>query len=484
MNTAERFYQSCDLFYHSWRKILPFVAKHVYHIEPFVHNSFEHSCSNILCYRRFFILIQYRKILEMHSEGASLRRIAASTGHSRQKITETIKIATERKITLPPTEQMDDKWLEGFLFPEKLPESKGRHLPDFESIHQELAKPNVTLSLLHYEYETFCRANNKLPYAYRTFCQYYTEYAQKHKATLRIKRKPGEILEVDWAGSTLSVFDSITGEEIKAYVFVATLPCTQLSYAEAFFSMESASWVTAHNNAFQYFGGTPKILVPDNLKVGVIHNRKDDIKLNRTYQELADHYGCIVIPTRVSSPKDKASVEGNVGVISTWIIAALRNFQCFSLEELNEEIKNKLTEFNEKPFTKKSGSRLSSFLEEEKFALGTLPAHSYKIANWKQAKVQFDYHVPVDDMFYSVPYEYIKKEVDIRVGQEIVEVFYNNMRIASHKRLTGRKGQFATIDDHMPDKHRMYVGHTPDSSREWAESLSFYIESRQLFSDI
>lgn len=171
-------------------------------------------------------MLQYRKILELHDQGISMRSISANTGNSRPKVSEIIKKSEEKGIELPFTEEMTDAWFEGFLFPEKTRELKGRELPDFENIYKELAKPNVTLSLLHHEYELECQNNNKIPYAYRTYCQYYTEYARKYKATMRIKRKPGEIMEVDWAGSGLSLIDRDTGEKVKVYLFVATLPCT------------------------------------------------------------------------------------------------------------------------------------------------------------------------------------------------------------------------------------------------------------------
>jgi transposase len=407
----------------------------------------------------------------MNGEGISIRSIAAAMGNSRQKVTEIIRKAEDKGLVVPLPEEMTDKWLEEFLFPEQQLEAKGRHLPDFNLVHKELAKPNVTLTLLHEEYEVECRTSGKIPYAYRSFCDYYTSFAKKYKATMRIRRKPGEIMEVDWAGSTSYIVDRDTGEKIKAYVFVAVLPCSQISYAEAFLTMKSVAWITAHNHAFEYFGGSTDIIVPDNLKTGVKKNDGVDIILNESYRELGEHYGSIILPARVSTPKDKASVEGSVGVISTWIIAALRNTQCFTIEDLNHEIRKKLKEFNERPFTKKPGSRISAFEEEEKFALNPLPLAPYKMSVWKKAKVQLNYHVSVESMFYSVPYEYIQQNIDIRMTENLIELYFNSMRIATHKRLYGQFGQYATVTDHMPDNHRMYVEHTPESSVEWAETV-------------
>lgn len=194
-------------------------------------------------------MIRYRRILELNEEGISLRGISASTGNSRQKVTEVIRSAKKKGLVCPLEEEMTDKWIEEFLFPEKTMEASGRQPMNFDHIHKELAKPNVTLSLLHHEYEVECRSNNKIPYSYRSFLRHYSKYAEKHKATLRIRRKPGEIMEVDWAGSTSFIYDRETGEKIKAYVFVSTLPCSQLSYAEASLSMDLNAWITAHKHA-------------------------------------------------------------------------------------------------------------------------------------------------------------------------------------------------------------------------------------------
>lgn len=416
-------------------------------------------------------MIHYRKILELGGEGISLRAISSSTGNSRQKVTEVIRLAEKKGLVCPLGDEMTDKWIEDFLYPEKALEASGRQPLDFDYIHRELAKPNVTLSLLHYEYEAECRANKRIPYSYRSFLRHYSTYANKYKATMRIRRKPGEIMEVDWAGSTAFVVDRDTGEKLKAYIFVATLPCSQLSYAEATLSMNLHAWIKAHNRAFDYFGGATQIIVPDNLKASVTKHTTQELILNPTYREMAEHYNTVVMPARVRSPKDKSSVEGSVGTLSTWIIAALRNTQCFSIDELNEEVWKKLDEFNNRPFTRKSGNRLSAFEEEEKFALSPLPSTPYKMSEWKTAKVRPDYHISVESMFYSVPYEYINQQIEVRLSDDLVEIFFNHMRIASHKRLYGKFGQLSTSRDHMPDNHKLFVDQTPETAIEWGESI-------------
>jgi len=214
-----------------------------------------------------------------------------------------------------------------------------------------------------------------------------------------------------------------------------------------------------------------RVLIPDNLKTGVDKASWDSPTLNKVYQEMAEHYGTAVIPARVRKPKDKPNVEGTVGIVSTWIIAALRHQKFFSLTELNQAIKEKLNEFNNKPFQKKEGSRRSVFLEEERPMLLPLPAAPYELATWKIATVQFNYHISVDKMQYSVPYEYIKHKVDVRITKGVIEVFYKNLRICSHLRLHGRPGQYSTIPEHMPEDHQKYTQWNAARFISWAENI-------------
>src|SRR5699024_9085477 len=213
------------------------------------------------------------------------------------------------------------------------------------------------------------------------------------------------------------------------------------------------------------------ILVPDNLKTGVTKHTSKELILNKVYAGMATHYQTIIMPARVRSPRDKASVESSVNIVTTWIIQALRNTTCFSLEELNKEIWSKLESLNHRPFQNRPGSRWSAFLEEEKFALSLLPNSPYKLSEWRKAKVRPDYHITINSMFYSVPHELIGKEVEIKVSSHIIEMYFNHMRVASHQTLYGKFGQFPTLKDHMPDNHRLYVEQTPGEAMEWGCEL-------------
>ena len=248
-------------------------------------------------------MINYREILRLSSQGVSKRGIASSCHCSRNTITSVLERAEKHGIGWPLPEDWTDANLHQLLFPEKCV-SSSRKIPDCEHIHKEMGKNGVTLSLLWSEYCEQCRLGGELPLMYSQFCRYYRRYASITKATMRIKRKPGEIMEVDWAGKTASIMNNITGENIPAYVFVATLPCSQYSYVEAFYSMNMESWITAHIHAYQYFGGSTRILVPDNLKAAVDRVAWNNSVINRTYNEMAEHYGTAVIPARVKRPQD------------------------------------------------------------------------------------------------------------------------------------------------------------------------------------
>lgn len=414
-------------------------------------------------------MTDYKEILRLKNLGFSNNEVAAAVKCGRNTVTRTLQRAKKNSLTWHEAKDMSTEAVRKHLFPAANDHPQYR-MPDYEKVHREMQKSGVTLSLLWVEYCEECRANGELPYQSTQFNKYYAEYVHKTKATMHLEHKPGETMQVDWAGDTMGIIDTDTGERIPAYLFVSVLPYSGYAYAEAFLDMKQDAWIMAHVNAYRFYGGVTRILTPDNLKTGVIRNTKDETVINRTYREMAEHYGTAVIPGRPRKPKDKAFVEGSVGVVSTWIIAALRNQRFFSIRELNEAVSEKLFEFNHKPFQKKEGSRASAFEEEKPFLL-PLPATSFELATWKIATVQYNYHISVDKQNYSVPYEYIKQKVDVRLTQRTVEVFFEGNRIASHPRLHGRPNQYSTLEAHMPPDHQKYLQWDGDRFRRWAETI-------------
>jgi len=414
-------------------------------------------------------MTNYREILRLNNLGFNKSQIVESAAISRQTVVTVLQRAAAQGLDWKTAETLSDKELSARLYPQESGKPSYK-MPDYDYIHSEMSKPGVNQQLLWIEYCESCKASGEIPYQLTQFKAYYREYLAKTNATMHISRKPGEIMEVDWAGQTAGIVDTDTGEIIDAYIFVATLPYSGYSYVEAFTDREQEAWNAAHVNAYKFFGGVTRILVPDNLKTGVIKHTRTELLMNRSYQELAEHYGTAIIPTRVRTPKDKASVEGTVGIVSTYIIAAIRNQRFFSVRELNDAIRERLHTFNHKPFQKKEGSRASLFAEEREY-LPPLPIAPFETAAWKVATVSFNYHIAVDEQYYSVPFEYIKRKVDVRVTRAAIEVFFDGNRICSHVRLYGRRGQYRTVEEHMPPNHQQYLQWNGERFRSWAAKI-------------
>ena len=330
-------------------------------------------------------MTNYREILRLKGLGISKRNIAASLSVSRNTVSKVCKKAEEMRIHWPLDNAVTNKNLQERMFPKAEASTSDKRMPDFDYIRKELLRNGVTRKLLWTEYLEDCRRENAEPLMYSQFCYYIQQNEEKRRATMHISRKPGEQIEVDWAGDPAEIIDPDTGELTKAWVFVGVMTYSQYAYVEAFINEREDAWITAHIHMYEYFGGVTKILVPDNASTSVDHKNSDwySPKLIRIYQEMAEHYGTAIIPARIRAPKDKPNAEGSVRNVSTWITAALRNEQFFSLSELNTAIREKLKHLNSANFQKKEGSRQSLFLGEEKPLLMPLPATSFEPAVWE-----------------------------------------------------------------------------------------------------
>ena len=417
-------------------------------------------------------MTKYREIIRLKNLNFSERNIALSCSVSRNTVSKTCKRAEELNLSWPLDESMTDAVLEKLLFPRDK-SATNKRMPDYTYIRKELLRNGVSKKLLWTEYCEECRMAGEEPLMYSQFCYYIQKDEERHRATMHINRKPGEQVEVDWAGDPAHIIDPDTGEITLAWLFVGVMTYSQYTFVEAFINEQQKAWITAHVHMFEFFGGVPKVLVSDNCTTAVNHKQSDwyTPSLNTTYHEMAEHYSTAIIPARVRKPKDKPNAEGNVGNISTWITAALRTEQFFSLAELNAAIKKKLEAFNANLFQKKEGSRRGLFLGEERSLLTPLPATRFELCDWKTATVQFNYHIAVDKMYYSVPYQYIKNKVDVRVTEWAIEIFIKHNRVASHRRLYGRPGQYSTITEHMPEDHQKYLEWNGDRFRKWAAQV-------------
>ena len=415
--------------------------------------------------RRRLSMRNIKEVLRLKfAKKRSIREIGNSCVIGNSTVSDYIKRAENAGLAWPLPDDLDDTALENLLFPPKSnPDPPKRQMPSMEYLYKEKKKKSVTLQLLWHEY----KEENPEGYQYSQFCELYGNWAAKLDVSLRQNHKAGEKLFIDYAGQTVPVIDASTGEIKDAQIFIATFGASNYTFAEATASQELPSWINSHVHAFEFFGGVPEILVPDNLKSGVTKPSRYEPDINPTYLDLAQHYDTTVIPARPAKPKDKAKVENAVLIVERWILAALRNHTFFSLGELNKAIAQKLSEYNNRKFQKINATRTQLFQTIDKPVLKPLPKPPYEYAEWKKARVNVDYHIAVLKHYYSVPYQLIKKQVDVRITINTVEVLFKNRRVASHVR-SYVLGSFTTLTEHMPKSHQKYLEWTPSRIINWA----------------
>lgn len=362
-------------------------------------------------------MLKTREILRLKNEvGLSLREIAQACNCGKTTVSEILKRAEKAGITWPI--EISDKQLMSLLYP-PAETRKSPSEPDMEYVFHEMKKKNITLMLLWEEYK------EKHPdgIMYTQFCDRYRKFKKDNKISLHKEHKAGEEMEVDWAGDTITYVDTHTGELKPAYLFVAVLPASSYPFVYAYGDTKIANWIDAHVRAYEYFGGVPKITIPDNTKTAVIKPDGVDPLLNKSYHEMARHYRTTIIPARAGKPKDKAADENMVGNVSRRIIAALRNRQFFSLHEINQAIAGELEKLINRPFQKMDGNRKTAFEKIDKPCLQPLPAKRYEYSDWKETKVAFNYHVEYEGFFYSVHYSYVNRPCSVRATSKTIEVY-------------------------------------------------------------
>ena len=408
-----------------------------------------------------------REVLRLYFAAAlSVRAIARSLGTSPSTVGDYLRRAKVAGLSWPVPESVDDTGLERRLFPAPPPSHTARPLPDWSEVHRELRGKSVTLSLLWQEY----KETHPEGLQYSRFCEQYRAWAAKLDLVMRQEHRAGEKLFVDYAGQTVPLVNRETGEVRQAQVFVGVLGASSYTFAEATWTQTLADWTASHVRAFEFYGGCPELVVPDNLRSGVSHAHRYEPDLNPTYHDLARHYGVAVLPARVRRPRDKAKAEVAVQVVERWILAALRHRTFFSLVELNAAIAELLERLNSRRFRKLPGSRRSQFEQLDQPALRPLPTSPYVFAEWKSVRVSMDYHVEVDGHYYSVPHALVRRQLDVRLTARTVECFHRGQRVASHVR-SSRQGRHTTAPEHMPEKHRQMGEWTPDRFIRWAEKI-------------
>lgn len=396
----------------------------------------------------------------------SHREVARSLSISAGVVGATTARATKAGLTSwPEVDGLDDAALEQRLYNRK--PASTRPLPDCAWIHTERSKPGVTLQLLHHEYAE----QHHDGYQYTRFCDFYREWLSRRRLSMRQIHKAGEKMFLDFAGMQPSLVNPDTGEVTKVELFAAVLGASSYTYVEAIPDQKLPSWIRAHSNALEFFGGSPRVYVPDNLKSAVTQACRYEPKVQRTYEEMARHYGAVVIPARPYKPKDKSKVEVAVQVAERWILAALRNETFSSLEALNERISELLEVLNNKTMRTYGASRRELFERIDKAHLLPLPSR-FVYAQWQRCTVHIDYHVEVERHFYSVPYQLRldDKHPEARVTATTVEVYSKGRRVASHVR-NYQRGGHTTVAEHMPKSHRAQLEWTPTRMIAWAQNM-------------
>lgn len=417
-------------------------------------------------------MVDYKQILRLRAEDVSQRGIAEVLGCSRNTVAAVVTAANAAGVGYEQVGEMSSEEVRALLLPAPSATVSDRAVPDFTHVHRELGRSGVTLLLLWNEYVASCRASGQVPYQYSFFNEQYRRWVKTTGATMRIPREPGEQIEVDWAGDPMTFADPVTGEPQRAWLFVAALSFSAYTYVEAFADMKLPAWIDAHVRAFEAFGGAGRLLVPDNLRTGVSRADRYEPALNAAYAQLAEHYGTAVIPARVKRPRDKPVVEGSVRFVANQIAAVLRNRRFVGLVELNEAIFDEVAEINARGFQKREDSRQIVFERDEKLLLQPLPATRFELAELRKAKVGPNYHVQVESNFYSVPATLIGQSVDVRLTTRVVEVFTGAERVATHTRLIGVRGRYATVTGHMPAEHRnRLTDWTPQRFVQWATGV-------------
>lgn len=408
-------------------------------------------------------MLKAREILRLkHEVGLSLREIGQSCNCGKSTVSEVLSRAEKSGVKWPV--DLSDKQLLSMLYPPNENKSSPPE-PNMEYVFFEMKKKNVTLMLLWEEY----KEQHPDGIMYTQFCDRYKSFKMNNQIEMHKEHKAGEEVEVDWAGSTMSYVDGDTGEIRPAYIFVAVLPASAYPFAYAYPDTKIPSWIDAHVRAYEYFGGVPRVTIPDNTKTAIIKSDLVDPVLNKSYNEMARHYRTTIIAARAGKPKDKAADENMVGNVSRRIIAALRNRQFFSIHEINQAIRECLIKFVNRPFQRMEGNRLTAFEKIDKPCLQPLPSVKYEYSEWKEAKVQFNYHVEYDGFFYSIHYSYINKRCCVRATSRTIEIYIGTERIAAYPRNYNTFKRYTTLPEHMPEGHKAVSGWSSERFLSWAE---------------
>lgn len=415
-------------------------------------------------------------LIRLYSESASKSKIARSTGLSRNTVKSYLRKIKSLSLSRVDLANLSEQDLYKLLQQQVTQPSSDR-LADlygfFRYMEKELQKPGVTRKHLWQEYI------EQFPQGYQPsqFNEHFVRWRGTEKPSFKIDHKAGDKCFIDYAGKKLPYIDEDTAEICDAEVFVGILGASQLIYVEASESQKKEDLINSTQSAFNYYGGVPQALVPDNLKSAVKKSHRYEPTINEMFQDFADHYQTIVLPARAYRPKDKALVEGAIKIIYREIYAHLRNRPLTSLGELNEAIRPLLEQLNNKKLTTGQLSRRQLFEQVEKKYLKPLPSQSYQIKETTWVTVMKTGHVLLhkDKHYYSVPYSYIGKKVKLVWSKDQVNIYARFQCIATHKRSKSAYN-YTTEKEHLASTHKFITDWSPDYFRSWARNIHPHVE--------
>jgi len=415
------------------------------------------------------------EILRLWEQGYSQREIAASVKCAKSTVGIIQQKCRENWLNYQNAANMTHDQILAKLYPQGAGGRLFKDDPDFTKIQKLLDnRKRVNLQYVWEEYRT----ENPNGLSYSQFCRRYRKWrnACGKDVVMVLEREPGKELFVDWMGDTLAcVKDNETGKLIKAHFFVAALGDSGYPYVEAFPNEKIANWVMAHVHTFTWIGGVPQVIVPDNCRTAIRKSNYYDPAINRAYEDMAVYYNVAVIPARVKRPADKGKVEGAISWLESWLLEWIRGQEPFdSFRALNHAVKERMTDLVKRPFQKRAGSRETVFIEIDKPALRPLPPLPYEVAQYQSRRIPDNYHLEYDTFYYSVPHEYYKQDVTLRITNSMIEVYDgHNKRIALHtRRYTGPR--YVTCEEHMPDNHKFkafYDRFDGTRYRNWARTI-------------
>ncbi len=411
-----------------------------------------------------------KQIIRHRDHGMALQTISKTLGIARNTVKKYLQLIESKGFSHSELLKMEDEELNALLA--EPDHTSGSRFLDMEAFFphmlEELKRTGVNRWNLWGEYKT------KHPdgYSYSQFCEHFRQWGSCRKASMHMEHIPGDKLFIDYAGDRFSLVDAVTGEIKEVETYVSTLGYSQYTYVEAVPSQKKEDFISASDNALQFYGGVPKALVPDNLKSAVTKADRYEPLINSDFLDFANHYGCTVFPARSRKPQDKSLVEKAVSIVYSRIYAPLRNRVFHDLPSLNRAIMELLLVYNSTPFQRRPESRKELFDTEEKAALKPLATERYELKEYKQATVPKFCHIHLKEgnHYYSVPFRFIGKKVKIAYSQSHVSVYYNNERIAYHKRSTGGS-KYTTVKEHMPSSHRFVSDWNPDFFLDWAKGV-------------